>query len=80
MQNSQRKYSQKLKKQAFSILGNKCQHCGEEDSIVLSVDHINPIGKHRKPSLQVWSYIKKHPKEAIIANINYYVATAIGER
>lgn len=58
------KRNEKLKKKTFNILGNKCVDCGIDDPLVLSVDHIKPIGNRRKSTVSVWSEIIRNPEKA----------------
>lgn len=40
---------ERIKKQVFDLLGNKCVCCGEDESAFLTVDHINNDGAdHRR--------------------------------
>ena len=44
-------YNNKNKEDVFNHYGNKCADCGESDSIVLSIDHLNGGGKKHRDGL-----------------------------
>ena len=46
---TQRRYRQKLKREALEAYGNECECCGENNSVFLCIDHLNGNGnKHRR--------------------------------
>ena len=54
-----------LRTEALTILGNKCQHCNENDPIVLAIDHINNNGAQDRQSFtQSWDIFKAVKKDA----------------
>jgi hypothetical protein len=57
-------YRLKLRDQAYAILGEQCQFCGEKDKIVLNVDHIQAVGKKRKGIISTYWEIIRLPEQA----------------
>lgn len=58
--NRQKQYLNSIKNKVFKLLGNKCVICGEADPIVLSVDHIIPVGNKRKLTYSLYFEIVKN--------------------
>ena len=59
--NYSKKYRESLRDKAFLIFGNKCSRCGENNFLVLTIDHIKPIGKKRKNICSIYSEIIRFP-------------------
>lgn len=66
-----REYRIKYKKIAIHMYGGKCAFCGEDDFVVLSIDHKNDDGgeerrrldkKNRNMGWDFYRYLIKHPK------------------
>jgi len=71
LKNESRTYRIKYKKMALHIYGGKCAFCGEDDFVVLSIDHINDDGvkerkkldkKNRNTGWDFYRYLIKQPK------------------
>ena len=43
-----KKYMSKLREEVYLAYGKKCALCGEEDEIVLTIDHVNNNGKEER--------------------------------
>lgn len=53
---------QVAKLRIFEIYDNKCNHCDETDPIVLSLDHIEPVGKKRLATSVIFTRILSNPE------------------
>lgn len=60
----QKAHREKIRDEAFKILGNECLRCGEKDKIVLTIDHIEPCGKERKLTVGLYYEIIRQPEKA----------------
>ncbi len=60
---AQGSYNNRIRKEIFEHYGNKCSRCGEDDPIVLSIDHVNNDGKEERKKYastqQIWLKIKR---------------------
>jgi hypothetical protein len=72
-----RNYDIKCKKLVFEHYGNKCDYCGEQEEIFLTIDHIDGGGeKHRKKigrKINRWLVSRKFPKgfQTLCFNCNW---------
>lgn len=57
-------YREDLRQKAFLTMGNQCQNCGENDPMVLCIDHIEPIGHVRRLTTQIYFEIIQNPEAA----------------
>ena len=75
---SKKKYEEKCKRLVFEHYGKKCECCGEDNEMFLTIDHINGGGtKHRKKikgeKITTWLYRNNFPKgfQTLCFNCNW---------
>jgi RNase P subunit RPR2 len=64
---SMKKYRQKLRKQVFSILGERCNMCGFFHPFAMQIDHIRGHGaqdRRRRTPDDISRFIVSNPEEA----------------
>ena len=60
----QKERKDEMQKKVYALLGKHCVNCGESDPIVLSLDHIEPVGKNRRNTIQNYYEILSMPEKA----------------
>jgi len=66
-----------LKIRVYELYGSECNHCGESDPMVLSLDHIKPVGKKRLLTPVLFPRIlndpdaEKHKYQLLCRNCNW---------
>jgi hypothetical protein len=70
--NSMRILNLKYKKLIFQELGAFCNHCGENDPLVLQIDHINGQGYRERRKFTGGIYYHKHIYDEILKGSKNY--------